>query len=531
MGHVGDIGRGGGRRGFGDATRIGPAPTGEGTQADPTGEGTPGGGEGTGADGGGQGSARTGERPALRTGERPALRTGERPALRTGERAALAERSQPPRTGSRPALPAATFADALTQTKDGKVSTAAETLVMPKVEVPPESPTLTRSGKTREMPALKDGKAASSDSSPDTREGRSAKEMDTPINRGGGTRIVRMPEGLGGKARAEAGDGGKELRQVKGGEVLPKKDGFGTTPATGNRPALGTAQVKEPVLPVEELIPASLESLGDHETVAKRFASDGALLRQQIRPSELPSTDRAVRLWAFFTAYAEAAAGKEATPEGQEIFDKALKEQGFGEYRDAATGKDGLKAAKWVLESATPEEALDRAEQVEFEPPPEVLLSESAKHPEGARKAESPRPQEAARKAESPQLQEGARKAESTHPQEAARKPAEALKSELPVQALAVDKDSAFSQGIERAPLERVPGQSEFVRVNPQQADALRPETAASADPAAALGGGRRAAEPLRRHPEEAQLPDAAGQQHALECPPPLAQQPGRQRH
>ncbi|MFL5346750.1 MAG: hypothetical protein ACJ8AT_18365 [Hyalangium sp.] len=439
---------------------------------------------------------RTGERPAMRTGDGSTPRTGERPAMpdrssqsspRTGERPALPDRGSQssPRTSTRPAVPAATFADALVQTKDGKVSTAAETLVMPKVETPPESPNMTRGGKTREMPAFKDGtkdgRTATPDSSPDTRDGRSVNDMDTPIGRGGGTRIVRMPEALNAKNRAEAGEGPTEPRQGKSPEPAPKaRDGFGTVPSTGNRPALGNAQVKGPVLPVEELIPPTLDKLPDQEAVATRFASDGALLHQQIRPSDLPSTDRAVRLWAFFTAYAEAAAGKEGTPEGQEIFDKALKEQGFGEYRDAATGKDGLKAAQWVLASASPEEVLDRAEQVEFEPPPEVLLSESARHHEGARKAESAHPQEAARNGEPAQLQDSARPAESTHPPEMAHKPGEApklgeaRKAEGHAHAVSADKDSAFTVGIERAPLERVPGQSEFVRVNPQQADLQR---------------------------------------------------------
>ncbi|WP_224246858.1 hypothetical protein [Hyalangium gracile] len=454
MGHVGDIG-GGGRRGRGDGTRVGRAPTAEGNPSADAADTLPGRGSGrtgerpayrTGerpAMGTGERPAyRTGERPAMGTGERPALRTGERPAYRTGERPALNDRGQSPRTGSRPALPAATFADALTDSQAGRVSSGAETLVMPKVELPPESARMTRGGKTREMPALKDGKASTNpDSSPETPEGRTVNDMDTPIGRGGGTRIVRMPEALGGRGRAEGAEGGPPSRPGKGADTpapTPRRDGFGTAPTTSNRPALGTGEVKGPVLPVEQLIPEGLDELGDLEAVAKRFASDGALLHQQIRPSDLPSTDRAVRLWAFFTAYAEAAAGKDGQGDAQQIFDKALKEQGFGEYRDARTGDDGAKAARWVLQSGSPEEARERADQVELEPPPEVLLSEAARSQEGAK---------------------------GTQPQEAARRP-----DEPPPQSQAL-KDSAFSQGPERAPLERMPGQSEFVRVNPQLAD------------------------------------------------------------
>lgn len=153
-----------------------------------------------------------------------------------------------------------------------------------------------------------------------------------------------------------------------------------------------------------------------------------------------------MRLWEFFSAYAEAAAGKEPTADGEQIFDKALKEQGFGEYRDARTGDDGLTAAKWVLASDSPEEARDCADQVDLEPPPEVLLSESAQL------------QEAPRKTEAPQQHEATRRPEESQPQSQ--------------QAI---RDSAFAQGPERPMLEKVAGQSEFLRPNPQLADMPRP--------------------------------------------------------
>jgi hypothetical protein len=258
-----------------------------------------------------------------------------------------------------------------------------------------------------------------------------------------------MPDTVGGKGRTDSLPGGKETPRT-GTTELPAapSDGFGgSAPTTSNRPALRNSMVRGPVLPMEDLIPEGLSELGDLEALAKRFASDGALLRQQIRPGSLPSTERAVRLWEFFTAYAEAAAGKEPTADGEQIFDKALKEQGFGEYRDARTGDDGLTAAKWVLASGSPEEARDRADQVDFEPPPEVLLSESAQMQEAPRKTEAPQQHEATRRPE-----------ESQHPQSQ--------------QAI---RDSAFSQGPERPMLEKVPGQSEFLRPNPQLADMPRP--------------------------------------------------------
>ncbi|MBN1204599.1 MAG: hypothetical protein JXB05_06715 [Myxococcaceae bacterium] len=433
----------------------------------------------------GRGAGRTGERPALPTGERPALRTGERPALPTGERPALSERGQA-RTTTRTAMPAATFADAMTPsnapTKEGggkRLNTAAETLVMPKVEVP-EPPVMTRSGRTKEMPALRDGKGQTpSDPSAATKDGRTLANMSSPVDRGG-TRIVRMPEAPGGKERAEgeetlSGREGKELRRGgRPGEsrpaaaTSPEKDNFGAKAATtSTRLALRGSQVKKPVLPIKELIPATLGSLKDLLSVAKRFASDMPLLHQQIRPSDLPPSDRALRAWAFFTAYAEAATAHPSTPEGQEVFDKALTKEGFGEYRDGRTGQDGVKSAKWVLESSNPEQARERAGQVELEPPQEVLRSETEA---AARKQEAAQPQEAHQK-EAEQPQEAARRQEPAQQLQEARQPEDAAKA-VPQEL----KDSTFTeQGAERAPLERVQGQAEPFRVNPQLADGQRP--------------------------------------------------------
>jgi hypothetical protein len=205
--------------------------------------------------------------------------------------------------------------------------------------------------------------------------------------------------------------------------------------------------------------------------VAKRFASDMALLQQQIRPSSLPSTDRALRLWAFFTAYAQAAAGKESTPAGKELFDKTLKENGFGELRDKKTGQDGIKVAKWVLDADSPGEAGERAGDVEMVPP-EVLAEllkegtdkpgeangkqgakpgeangkQGAKQGEGAGKSENAQAGDEALEAEPEHLEEGARKPDSAHPQASARKP------EAKGQDAFRKADSAHSQESTRKP-------------------------------------------------------------------------------
>jgi hypothetical protein len=364
MGHVGEIGRGA-RGGGGEATRIGPAPTAEGPR---------------------EGRGRTGERPALD--------------------------SHSEKTQTHARVPA-TFADALTPEQGTRGKAVTATLIMPQVPVPPArgGQDVLPSGSPQQAP-----------------QGPPVSPMDTPIGRGGGTRIVRMPEAPGGKERPAGPSRGGDTQP---GTRTQTRDGFGATPTTGNRPALGQGEARGRVLPVKDLVPKGLEKLLSQEGVAKRFASDLALLHQQLRPSEMPSSERALRAWAFFTAYAEAAAAHETTPEGRETFDKALKDQGFAELRDAHTGDDGMAAAQWVLESSNPEEARARAEQVQPEPPPEVRLSESAQ-PEAPRK---PQPKDA---------------------------PPQAPSQE--------HRDHTFTQGPERPALERASGQAEFVRISPQLA-------------------------------------------------------------
>ena len=472
MSHVGDIGRGRGRHGFGDGPRGPSSPAGGSQQPSPDAGGLGEGGLEGGLEGGGEGLSEGGLGLGLGTG------TGTTPG-RTGERPAFPGREQS-RTNTRPALPAATFADSLAQdTKGTKTSTAPENLVLPKTQTP--EPPVTRGGKTREMPAYKEG-AEGADVPPDT---------EAPTGRNA-TRIVKMSDVAAGKRPEDA--------KGKSGEpaLKPEKDNFGAkAPSTGNRPAFRTSQVKGPLRPVQDLIPKNLDKLGDQATVAKRFASDLPLLNQQVRPSDLPPSDRALRMWAFFTAYAEAAAGQEPTPEGQEIFDKALEKEGFGELRDKHTGQDGVKAGKWVLQSTSPEEAKERAGEVELEPPPEVLLSEAAKAqkqqkgqaPEAAAKPEAQQKaqaQEAPAKTETAQAQapeaapptpdsvktqEAAPKSETAQLQDSPHRLEDAPRADT-LRASQDLKDSAFSQVSDRPPLERADGQSEFVRVNPQLANA-----------------------------------------------------------
>ncbi|NBD10135.1 Immediate early protein ICP0 [Corallococcus silvisoli] len=188
-------------------------------------------------------------------------------------------------------------------------------------------------------------------------------------DRGGAT--TRAP-------RADAGTGfespGSQAPRRKAG------DGFrtpGSAPSTAS-PYLGAGEARGPVLDVESLVPGDLKDLESQLAVGKRFASDGALLAAQVRPSSLPSSDRVARLWAFFAAYAEAAAQHPPGPEGRAAFEQALKDQGFAGLQDAHTGQMGVEAGLWVMDAPTPEEARERADAVRLEPPPDVRHSEQA---------------------------------------------------------------------------------------------------------------------------------------------------------
>ncbi|MBN8230873.1 Immediate early protein ICP0 [Corallococcus macrosporus] len=191
-------------------------------------------------------------------------------------------------------------------------------------------------------------------------------------DKGGGT--TRPPRADAGTGFESPGTATPQPPRRKAG------DGFrtpGSAPTTAS-PYLGAGEARGPVLDVESLIPSDLEDLGDQLAVGKRFASDGALLAAQVRPSSLPSSDRVARLWAFFAAYAEAAAQHPPAPEAKAAFAQALKDQGFAGLQDAHTGQNGVEAGLWVMDAPTPGEARERADAVRLEPPPDVRHSEQA---------------------------------------------------------------------------------------------------------------------------------------------------------
>ncbi|MFP2909425.1 Immediate early protein ICP0, partial [Pyxidicoccus sp. 3LFB2] len=157
-----------------------------------------------------------------------------------------------------------------------------------------------------------------------------------------------------------------------GGALPGRDDHFRTQPPPppGRPPIAGNE--RPPVKSVEELVPPGLEKLAGQEDVANRFANDAALLAGHLKPSQLSGSERVTRLWAFFAAYAEAAAGKPPQEEAKAAFKEALQGQGFAELRDANTAKDGVDRGLWVLNARTPDEARERAATVRLEPPPEV---------------------------------------------------------------------------------------------------------------------------------------------------------------
>ncbi|NOK20175.1 hypothetical protein HMI50_24450, partial [Corallococcus carmarthensis] len=185
----------------------------------------------------------------------------------------------------------------------------------------------------------------------------------------------------GGTTRAPRADAGTGFQSSGTATPAPRRkggDGFrtpGSAPTTAS-PYLGAGEARGPVLDVESLIPSDLKDLEGQLAVGKRFASDGALLAAQVRPSSLPSSDRVARLWAFFAAYAEAAAQHPPSPEGKAAFEQALKDQGFAGLQDAHTGENGVEAGLWVMDAPGPEEARERADAVRLEPPPDVRHSE-----------------------------------------------------------------------------------------------------------------------------------------------------------
>ncbi|WP_157759065.1 hypothetical protein [Cystobacter fuscus] len=182
--------------------------------------------------------------------------------------------------------------------------------------------------------------------------------------------------------RGEAGS-----RTVRG-DRLPNADTlFESRPSTrsGGRPALPSSEpgsqaasttglpgARGEVASLEELLP-DLSGIVGQEALAEHFAENLLLLP----PRQSPAS-RSLRLWAMFTAYAEANARNPMgqTPAGRQAFAETLIANGFAALRDVRTGRDGVEVALELLDAPSLEEFHAQLDQVHMEPGLERLPTE-----------------------------------------------------------------------------------------------------------------------------------------------------------
>ncbi|MFP2963997.1 hypothetical protein ACLEPN_41380 [Myxococcus sp. 1LA] len=121
--------------------------------------------------------------------------------------------------------------------------------------------------------------------------------------------------GGGGARRAEGPDTPGPRSQEWGRPALPPRpgDNFRPQPPPPLHPPVG-GQERPPVKSVAELVPPGLEDTPGQEALGQRFASDAALLASHLAPPQVSGSERATRLWAFYTAYATAAAQHRRSP-------------------------------------------------------------------------------------------------------------------------------------------------------------------------------------------------------------------------
>lgn len=213
-----------------------------------------------------------------------------------------------------------------------------------------------------------------------TREGKAAEVFEGPQGR-------ERPRPTGERSRLERPTGERPRAHSRSDNAAAgNRFDSPASSRTGERPRLparepvqtpGGPDVSEDVKPLEDLIPEFTESIGQ-ELLAHHLDEELGFLGSQLRPSRLPPSERAARLWAFFRAYAEANAKDPAgqSAAGRERFQEVLTKHGFGALQDAATGKDGVQVALELLEARSPEELQARLADVRIEPGPEMLPSE-----------------------------------------------------------------------------------------------------------------------------------------------------------
>ncbi|OJH42229.1 hypothetical protein [Cystobacter ferrugineus] len=181
---------------------------------------------------------------------------------------------------------------------------------------------------------------------------------------------------------------GEEGNRTVRGERLPsagtlfesrpstRPGGHPSLPASGpGSPAASTTGLpgaRSEVASLEELLP-DLSGILDQEALAEHFAENLLLLP----PRQSPAS-RSLRLWAMFTAYAEANAKNPMgqTAAGRQAFAETLTANGFAALRDVRTGRDGVEVALELLDAPSLEEFHEQLGQVHMEPGPERLPTE-----------------------------------------------------------------------------------------------------------------------------------------------------------
>ena len=194
------------------------------------------------------------------------------------------------------------------------------------------------------------------------------------------TRAPEQPEPAERTEGKDAPDTVFDAPEGQEGARPPKTQGprgdarFEPPPAPQPPPPGGTGQPKR----IEDLLPKFSEPIGQ-ESLAHHFAEELAFLGAELRPSKMAPGERALRLWAFFAAYARANAKDPAgqSPAGRARFEEVLTRNGFTALRDSTTGKNGVETALVMLDTGSPEELQTRLAGVRIEPGPEQLPSES----------------------------------------------------------------------------------------------------------------------------------------------------------
>ncbi|MET0403463.1 MAG: hypothetical protein ABW123_13710 [Cystobacter sp.] len=136
---------------------------------------------------------------------------------------------------------------------------------------------------------------------------------------------------------------------------------------------LGGSPARVGVKPMDVLLTEVAAGLIGQEALAKNFEAELLLL-----PKSQSSLSRSVKLWAMFTAYAEANLKNPQgqTPAGRQAFADALAAHGYAALRDKTTGRDGVTVAREALESSSPEELHQRLDKARMEPGAGALASE-----------------------------------------------------------------------------------------------------------------------------------------------------------